>query len=175
MWDVKEPKHYSKRVGREVPGVVAVLCVVDTGPMLIAVTTITEMVILYKYVEIINQSIINQQTLLDSLTEISWILYARPEERCPRSILRLHHQSFLHGIACEEVIGKPQILSEKKFYGRYLHSLVHAPIQHRIICCRSTNTEQRERHFITLSSISTSASSSRPGEIITTGIKRMQS
>ena len=31
----------------------AVLCVVNTGPMLIAVTTITEMVILYKYVEII--------------------------------------------------------------------------------------------------------------------------
>ena len=24
MWDVKEPTHYSKRVGREVPGVVAV-------------------------------------------------------------------------------------------------------------------------------------------------------
>ena len=51
MWDVKEPKHYSKSVGREVPGVVAVLCVVNTGPMLIAVTTITEMVILYKYVK----------------------------------------------------------------------------------------------------------------------------
>ena len=51
MWDVKEPKHYSKRVGREFPGVVAVLCVVNTGPMLIAVTTITEMVILYKYNE----------------------------------------------------------------------------------------------------------------------------
>ena len=43
MWEVKEHKHYSKRVGREVPGVVS------TGPMLIAVTT--EMVILYKYVE----------------------------------------------------------------------------------------------------------------------------
>ena len=25
MWDVKEPTHYSKRVGREVPGVVSVL------------------------------------------------------------------------------------------------------------------------------------------------------
>ena len=58
MWDVKEPKHYSKRVGREVPGVVAVLCVVNTGPMLIAVTTITEMVILYKYVEM-NENTIN--------------------------------------------------------------------------------------------------------------------
>ena len=51
-WDVKEPTHYSKRVGREVPGVVAVLCVVNTGPMLIVVS-ITAMVILYKYVKII--------------------------------------------------------------------------------------------------------------------------
>ena len=50
MWDIKEPKHNSKRVGCEVPGVVAVLCVVNTGPMLIAVS-ITEMVILYKYVK----------------------------------------------------------------------------------------------------------------------------
>ena len=71
MWDVKEPKHYSKRVGREVPGVVAVLCVVNTGPMLIAVN-ITEMVILYKYVEIIiiiialalRQSVIDIFTLI---------------------------------------------------------------------------------------------------------------
>ena len=68
MWDVKEPKHYSKRVGREVPGVVAVLCVVNAGPMLIAVTTITEMVILYKYVEMIRivlaKLIIKTQRLL---------------------------------------------------------------------------------------------------------------
>ena len=62
MWDVKEPKHYSKRVGREVPGVVAVLCVVSTGPMLIAVSTITEMVILYKYVEINKQVLISVET-----------------------------------------------------------------------------------------------------------------
>ena len=26
MWDVKEPTHYSKRVGHEVPGIVTVLC-----------------------------------------------------------------------------------------------------------------------------------------------------
>ena len=115
------------------------------------------------------------QSLLDTLTEISRILYARPEERCPTSILRLHNQTFLHAIACEEVIGKPQILSEQTFYGRYLHSFViHALIQHRIICCRSTNTEKQERHFNTLSSISTSTSSRRPGEIITPGIIRMQ-
>ena len=70
MWDVKEPKHYSKRVGREVPGVVAVLCVVNTGPMLIAVTTITEMVILYKYVEIII-TILKLELIIIIITKIS--------------------------------------------------------------------------------------------------------
>ena len=30
MWDGKEPEHYSKNVGREVPGVVAVLCAVPS-------------------------------------------------------------------------------------------------------------------------------------------------
>ena len=52
MRDVKELKHYSKRVGREFPGVVANLCVMNTGPMLTAVS-ITEMVILYNFVKII--------------------------------------------------------------------------------------------------------------------------
>ena len=52
MWDVKEPKHFLKRVGREVSGVVADLCVVNTGPMLTAVS-ITEMVILNNFVKII--------------------------------------------------------------------------------------------------------------------------
>ena len=77
----------------------------------------------------------NVQTLLDTMTEISSILYSRPEKCCQKSILRLHNQTFLHDIACEEVIGRPQVLSEKKFYGRYFHSLVvHTPIQHRIVC-----------------------------------------
>ena len=32
LWDVKEPTHYSKRVGHEVFGVVAVLCESIAGP-----------------------------------------------------------------------------------------------------------------------------------------------
>ena len=43
-----------------------------------------------------------------------------------------------------------------------------------LICSRSTNTEQQECHFSTLSSISVATSSRRPGEIITHGIIRMQ-
>ena len=114
------------------------------------------------------------QLLLDTMT-ITQILYAKVQERSQKSVLRLHNQTFLHAIACEEVIGKPIILTKKKFYGHYLHSLVcHAPIQHRIICSRSTNTEQQERHFNTFASISLSTSSRRPGEIITPGLIRIQ-
>ena len=40
MWDVKEPTHYSKRVGHEVPSVVTVLCESIAGPhQLIAAKT----------------------------------------------------------------------------------------------------------------------------------------
>ena len=109
------------------------------------------------------------------MTEITHILYAKVQERCQQSVLRLHNQTFLHAIACEEIIGKPKILTERKFYGRYMHSLVcHAPIQHRIIALRSTNTEQQERHFSTFSSVSLATSSRRPGESITPGMIRMQ-
>ena len=115
------------------------------------------------------------QTHLDTMTEISSILYARSEDRCQRSILRLHNQAFIHAIACQEVIRMPQILSQKKFYHRYFHSLVvRAPIQQCIISLRSINTEQQERHFNPFSSISVTTSSRRPGEIITPGIIRMQ-
>lgn len=100
------------------------------------------------------------QLLLDTMTEIMQILYAKVQESCQKNVLRLHNQTFLHAIACEEVLGKPIILTEKKFYGCYLHSLVcHAPIQHRIIYSRSTNTEQQERHFNTFASISLATSS----------------
>ena len=114
------------------------------------------------------------QLLLDTMTEISRILYAKVPERCQKSVLRFHNQTFLHAIACEEVIGKPIVLAEKTFYGHYLHSLMcHAPIQHRIICSRST-TKQQERHFNTFASIYLATSSRRPGEIITPGLIRMQ-
>ena len=40
LWDIKEPTHYSKIVGHEVPGVVAVLCESIAGPhQLIAAKT----------------------------------------------------------------------------------------------------------------------------------------
>ena len=71
---------------------------------------------------------------------------------------------YILGRCSAEVIGKPWILTEKNCFGQYLHSLVvHAPIQQHIICSRSTNMDQQECHFSTLSSISMATSSRRLG------------
>ena len=35
MWDIKEPTHYSKIEGGEVPDVVAVFCVVPSGGLVL--------------------------------------------------------------------------------------------------------------------------------------------
>ena len=84
------------------------------------------------------------QTLLDTMTELSRILYSRPEERCPRSILRLHNQSFLHAIACEEVIGKPQILTEKKFYGRTYILCLCMPLSSTVLSAPGQQTQSNK-------------------------------
>ena len=57
---------------------------------------------------------------LDTLTEISRILYATPEERCPRSILRLHNQTFLHAtmpLHVKKSLGSLRFSQRKSFMG----------------------------------------------------------
>ena len=49
------------------------------------------------------------------MLEIMQILYAMVQERCHKNVLSLHNQTFLHAIACEEVIGKPIIVTEKNY------------------------------------------------------------
>ena len=44
------------------------------------------------------------QTLLDSLTELSRLLYLPEQSRCPKSVLRLHNQAFVHAMVCKEII-----------------------------------------------------------------------
>lgn len=118
------------------------------------------------------------QLLLDTMAEIMRILYVKVQKRCQKNVLRLHNQIFLHAATCEEVIGKPIILTEKKLYGRYLQSLVcHALIQHHITTThllqvsQHTTTKAPFKHF---ASTSLATSSRWPGEIITPELIRMQ-
>ena len=114
------------------------------------------------------------QTLLDSLTELSKLLYLPAQSRSPKLVLRLHNQAFIHAMTCKEVIGQPNSLTGRKFYGRYWHSLTaHAGKQSRIISAKSTNTEEEERHFNTLQGV-TRLTCRRPGDIITPSLIRLQ-
>lgn len=114
------------------------------------------------------------QTLLDSLTELSKLLYMPAHSRCPKLVLQLHNQAFIHAMICKEIIGKPKILTERKFYGRYWHSLTaHAAKQSRIVSLKSTNTEEEERHFNTSQGV-TKLTNRRPGDIITPSLIRLQ-
>ena len=114
------------------------------------------------------------QSLLDTLTELSKLLYLPAQSRSPRLVLRLHNTAFLHAMLRKEIIGQPEILTSRKFYGRYWHSLTaHAAKQSRIISGRSTTTEQEERHFNTLQGI-TKLTNRRPGDIITPSLVRLQ-
>lgn len=114
------------------------------------------------------------QTLLDSLTELSKLLYLPANSRCPKLVLRLHNQAFIHAMICKEIIGKPQTLTERKFYGRYWHSITaHAAKQSRIVSLKSSNTEEEERHFNTLQGV-TKLTNRRPGDIITPSLVRLQ-
>lgn len=115
------------------------------------------------------------QLLLDTLTEISHLLYLPPETRCPRLVLRLYNITFLHSILCKEVVGVPKKLTARKFYGKYFHSLsCHTPALARIVSLSTINTEDEERTFNALTNISRQTSSRRPGEIVGNSIIRYQ-
>ena len=53
------------------------------------------------------------QTLLDSLTELSKLLYLPAQSCSPKLVLRLHNQAFIHAMICKEVIGQPKSLTSR--------------------------------------------------------------
>ena len=117
---------------------------------------------------------VNIQSLLDTLTELSKLLYLPAQSRSPRLLLRLHNTAFLHAMLCKEIIGQPKILTSRKFYGRYWHSsTAHAAKQSRIISGRSANTEEEERQFNSLQGI-TKLTNRRPSDIITPSLVRLE-
>ena len=66
-------------------------------------------------------------------------------------------------------------MTMRRMYGRHYHALCTlAPMINRLRCLRSTNTEQEERFFNTLKSITNQTSNMRPEHIISNGFLRLQ-
>ena len=113
--------------------------------------------------------------LLYSLAELCELLYAPADKRTPRLILRLHNVTFSHVIAFKKVFHTPEVLTYRKLYGIYYHSITcHAPLTLRLISLSSVDTEEEEREFSTINSISKATSNGHPEHIIPNCIVRAQ-
>ena len=95
------------------------------------------------------------------------ILYACEEERNMTLILRYHLQSYIHTNLLMTLVGKtPKSLTGRKLFGKYFYSLSgHAGKQLRIVC-KISHTEQEERQFNLLKSITKLTSNHHTNNVI---------
>ena len=111
--------------------------------------------------------------LLYTLQEICRLTYLKAIYRTPKYILRLFNVTFQHAMLCFSVFGKTPKLTS--LYGIYFHAIVtHLPEMARIIAPSSLHSENEERTFSSLNSISLSTSSRTCDSIRDNGIIRMQ-
>ena len=112
--------------------------------------------------------------LLYTLAELCELLYAPAEKRTPRFILCLHNV-FSHMIAVSKVFKIPQVLTYRKLFGIYYHSITcHVPLISRLISLSSVDTEEEQREFNTINIISKSTPNGHPEHIIPNSIIRVQ-
>ena len=117
----------------------------------------------------------NMRMIADTAVEICEILYSREDRRSPRSILRLHNLTYLHGRLCINTFQNPRSITKQKMFGQYYHSLVcHSATTNRLISLRSLNTEFQERTFGQANAITTQTSNNHPQHIIDNTILRIQ-
>ena len=70
--------------------------------------------------------------------QVSRILYTKDSDRSPKQCLQFHNCAYMvYDLHCA--------LFGEVHTSLYFHALlVHGPVQHEIVCCRSTNTESEE-------------------------------
>jgi len=117
----------------------------------------------------------NVKMIADTAVEICEMLYTREDRRSPRSILRLHNLTYLHGRLCSNAFHNPRSMTKQKMFGQDYHSLTcHSATTYRLISLRSLNTEFQERTFGQANGITRQTSSNHPQHIIDNAILRIQ-
>ena len=114
--------------------------------------------------------------ILSTMCEIQELLYTSETNRTIEKILRLHNQCFLHMILLNKVVGlKTSPLTVRCFYGKYYHSLMaHSALMFRMISGLAANTEEEERTFNTMKTITNATSNFHPDHVILNNIIRVQ-
>ena len=112
------------------------------------------------------------QQVINTLAEISKLLYMTESNRSPRTILRLYNVTFLHGLLCTKLFKNPHTMSVGQMFGLYFHkTTVHAAEDTRIVSGYSRLVEQDERQFKELRHTPTSG---RPAEVAKQMVERLQ-
>ena len=106
--------------------------------------------------------------LLRTLTEIQRILYLPDEYRTATQVLRLHNSCFEHYVLMKEFFsGKLLSVTRDRLFGKYMHNLlVHAPTQYRLVSGVAINSEDEEREFNNIKTLSSGTTNNRPGHLI---------
>lgn len=105
--------------------------------------------------------------LVNALTDIISIAYSPESKRSPRQILRLFNACFKFGVLAKVIFGSPKKMSARKFFGSHFHSIItHLPEIYRVFNTRTILTEQEERAFGDIRSISEKTTNRKQGQII---------
>ena len=113
--------------------------------------------------------------MLETIVDISELLYADDSKRCPKSVLRLYNSTWIHFELCCEVFQTTTTISHQKMFGIYFHSLlVHAPPQYEIMCLKSANSEHEERLFGQAKNMVHAATNRQPTTVVPNILLRLQ-
>lgn len=83
--------------------------------------------------------------LLETIINISEILYSKDASRSPRKLLQLYNSCWLHMELCAQLSQIQKKLTRTKFFGHYLNALTaHSP---ELVFQRSINAENQEKFF----------------------------
>lgn len=82
-------------------------------------------------------------TILQTVVEISEIMYSTDDKRSCKSILRLYNLTWIHAEKCVEVFHTPRKMSREKFFGTFI--LLSATLPHSMNLSLSELSMQRVR------------------------------
>ena len=114
--------------------------------------------------------------LLVTLAEIQELLYSPEKERSIKKVLRLCNLTFVHALLIKKYWENDlKILTQRKFFGVYYHSLmIHAREQYRILSGRTANTEREEAMFTDIKNFANETSNHQSENIISNAVIRYQ-
>ena len=114
--------------------------------------------------------------LLSTLVEICELAYAGADKRTSKSVLRMFNITFKHAVLLTQLFPKePKKITRKKLFGIYFHSITcHLPEVSRIIAPSSLHSENEERMFSDITSISRTTSSRTDESVRDNAILRLQ-